>query len=85
MARKSRSRSRRRSLSRRKRGGNIAAAINTALVPFSLVALNNNNKLVPKTGLKIGGRRRKSRRKRRRKGKKSRKRKGKKSRRRRRR
>ena len=85
MARKSRSRSRRRSLSRRKRGGNIAAAINTALVPFSLVALNNNNKLVPKTGLKIGGKRRKSRRKRRRKGKKSRKRKGKKSRRRRRR
>ena len=84
MARKSRSRSRRRSLSRRKRGGNVAAAINTALVPFSLVALNNNNKLVPKTGLKIGGKRRKSRKKRRRKGKKSR-RKGKKSRRRRRR
>jgi hypothetical protein len=65
MARKSRSRSRRRSLSRRKRGGNVAAAINTALVPFSLVALNNNNRLIPKTGLKIGGKRRKSKRKRR--------------------
>ena len=62
MARKSRSKSRRRSLSRRRRGGSVAAAINTALVPFSLVALNNNNRLVPKTGLKIGGKRRKSRR-----------------------
>ena len=71
MARKSRSRSRRRSLSRKRSGGNVAAAINTALVPFSLVALNNNNKLVPKTGLKIGGKRRKSRKKRRKSHKKS--------------